>query len=142
MGVWDYRVAGIPGSDRPDAASAIRLLTDQVERARRLTDRPVDPKNVRTWADGTTACLVKVYGRDSPNAFSVDACPGADAEWAENRGKIFGGRREISDGYLVSTVEARARLLQECIVSLRSAREQEAGYLRDRIPPCDAPREG
>jgi len=127
MGMWEYRLAVYPDEERADTASAIRLLTEQVERGRGLTTGPsISEKDVDDWIAETIACLVKVYGRGSPNTFSVDATPGADAAWAENRGKIFGGRREIADRYLSSTIQERARLLEQCIVALRFARDEKA----------------
>jgi hypothetical protein len=127
MGVWEYRVAALSSSERTDAGSAVRLLTEQVGRARRLVaHRPLNPKEVAAWNTATIACLVKVYGRDSPNAFSVDAYPGEDAAWVDNRGKIFGGSREVAESYLASTIAARIRLLEECVISLRFAQNRTA----------------
>jgi len=119
MGMWKYRIAIIPDPGRADSYSSIRLLTDQVERARRvIAARPLISQDVAAWNAGTTACLVAVYGRNSPNPFSVDFYPGADAAWVDNLGEIFGGNREVAESYLVSTIEERVRLLKECIVTL------------------------
>ena len=134
MGMWAYRVAGIPDDGRPDVATAIRLLTEMAERGVRLAaERPLAPRDVGAWSAAAVACLVGVYGRSSPNAFSLDGCPGADADWAGIRGKIYGYGREVAEAYLVSMITERVRLMQECIVALRSAQHPSPG-----VPPAVA----
>lgn len=130
--MWTYRMAAVPESGRAEGEAAIRLLSEQVERARRLlAEGAIRPKDAEAWDAAVAAALVAVYGRRSPNTFSVTAHPAPDAAWVANRGKIFGGRREIAQGYRSGAIAERARLLEQCIVSLRFALDQSA-----RISPA------
>lgn len=130
--MWAYRMAAVRESGRAEGEAAIRLLSEQVERARRLlAGGTIRLKDADDWDAAVAAALVAVYGRDSPNTFSVAAHPAPDAAWVANRGKIFGGRREIAQGYLAGAIEERARLLDQCIVSLRFALDRRISPAND-----------
>jgi hypothetical protein len=130
--MWTYRMAAVREGRRTEGEAAIRLLSEQVERARRLlAGGTIRLADAEAWDAGVAAALVAVYGRNSPNTFSVAAHPAPDAAWVANRGKIFGGRREIAQGYLAGAIEERARLLEQCIVSLRFALDRST-----RISPA------
>jgi hypothetical protein len=104
-----------------DLKSGIALLQKQIEEGRRLLDSgPVKSSDHTAWNNRTRDCLIRIYGKGSPNVDTIVQASGGAPVWLFMPG-------DAAERYEASCIENKIRLLEGCVVTLkRKDREFEA----------------
>ena len=103
-----------------DIQTGIGLLLEQIERAGQLLKGgPIDPKDLEVWNSRTRECLIRIYGRRSPNVDTIVEAAGAAPAW------LF-MPDDAREKYEASCLENKIQLLQGCVVALKR-KDRESG---------------
>jgi hypothetical protein len=113
-----------------DVKSGIDALRGLIEKANLLLkDKPVKLPEYEKWNEATRYCLIKIYGPNSANVFTIIDCPCDDAAWSDMFfGKEnFADRQKITENYATSCLEVRSRLLDSSIIALMAQLKESEG---------------
>jgi hypothetical protein len=117
--------------ERIDPNSGIDALGGLIEKAKLLLqEKPFQLADYAKWNETTRDCLIKIYGPESPNIFSIVECSCDDGAWSD---MAFGNHKlpnpeKITERYAAACLEARCQRLANCITALKA-------NLKESSPP-------